>query len=124
MDGLVAGATVSVPVFAAVTTMLGGGLGALFAWLFVLNGSVVRRAETEKLRDAKASVHWVGRLETEQDAADTRLRRVDRDIQRVAARLGAIEEGLRDIRTGLAENTRRVAELSAAVAGLSAHRNS
>ncbi len=117
MDG-----AVPLPLFATVTTMLGGGLGALFAWLFVLNGTAVRRSETEKLRDVKASVHWVGRLESELEATDARLRSLDRDIQRVSVRLGAIEEGLRDIRAGLAENTRLVAELSASLAGLSASR--
>ncbi len=116
------GGPVSLPLFAAVTTMLGGGMGALFAWLFVLNGSVVRRSETEKLRDAKASIHWVGRLESSLEATDARLRSLDRDVQRVSVRLGGIEEGLRDIRAGLTENTRLVAELSASFAGLSATR--
>ncbi len=116
------GGPVSVPLFAAVTTMLGGGMGALFAWLFVLNGNVVRRSEAEKLRDVKASVHWVGRLESELESTDARLRSLDRDIQRVSVRLGAIEEGLRDIRVGLTENTRLVAELTASLAGLSATR--
>ena len=110
---------VPAPLFAAAITMLGAGIGAVFAWLFVLNGSAVRRSETEKLRDAKASVQWVGRLESEIEAADARLRNLDRDLQRVSVRLGAIEEGLREIRAGLAENTRHMAELSAAVASLS-----
>ncbi len=123
MVELGAGGPVSVPLFAAVTTLLGSGMGALFAWLFVLNGNVVRRSETEKLRDAKASVHWVSRLENGLEAADARLRSLDRDIQRMSVRLGAIEEGLRDIRAGLAENARLVAELSASLAGLSARRS-
>ncbi len=111
---------VPVPLFAAAVTMLGGGIGALFAWLFVLNGSAVRRSETEKLRDAKASVQWVGRLESDIEAADARLRNLDRGLQRVSVRLGAIEENLREIRAALAENTRLVAELSAALASRSA----
>ena len=120
MPDVAAAGAVSVPVFAAVTSMLGGGLGALFAWLFVLNGSVVRRTETERLREAKASVHWVGRLENELEATDARLRCLDRDLQRVSARLGAIDERLRDIRAALADHTRVVAELSTTVARLTA----